>query len=127
MVPPSREQGDFRDGRSTLDQINCLDLIIKAQPRPVDLAAFLDIKTAYDSVPRAELWRRCEILGLPGFITRNLQAMFDHNSSNLVINEIHVSDYNSPLNTRLINVLGPGLKYARLRRLHPTDTGPGVI
>ena len=67
-VKLSREQGGFRGNRSTLDQVECLDKLIKqvrgqALQRKVFMA-FLEIKAAYDSVPRAELWRQCQNLGV---------------------------------------------------------------
>ena len=106
MVPLSREQGGFRIGRSTIDQIESLDRIIKAQPNPVHLA-FLDIKAAYDSVPRAELWRRCETIGLPDFLIRTLRALFDHNSSQLAIKQKRCSPYGLSAGVLQGSVLSP--------------------
>jgi hypothetical protein len=54
----SREQGGFRSSRSTIDQVEALDKLIrsaKRQHRRHPEMAFLDIKAAYDSVPRGEL------------------------------------------------------------------------
>ena len=88
-VSLSREQGGFRTGRSTLDQIQALDSVINniraSGKRPY--LAFLDIKAAYDSVPRAELWRRCEILGVDVPLLSCLRALFDHNSAQLAISQ----------------------------------------
>ena len=106
IVPLSREQGGFRTGRSTIDQIESLDRIIKAQPKPVHLA-FLDIKAAYDSVPRSELWRRCEVIGLPDFLIRTLRALFDHNSSQLAIKQKRCAPYGLSAGVLQGSVLSP--------------------
>ena len=47
--------------------------------------AFLDIKAAYDTVPRAELWRQCQNVGVDHLTLSSLRALFDHNSAQLVI------------------------------------------
>ena len=100
IVPLSREQGGFRTGRSTIDQIESLDRIIKAQPNPMHLA-FLDIKTT------PELWRRCEVIGLPDFLIRTLRALFDHNSSQLAIKQKRCSPYGLPAGVLQGSVLSP--------------------
>ena len=85
----SREQGGFRTGRSTIDQVQCLDAVVKAirvSGRSVHMA-FLDIKAAYDSVPRGELWRRCVDIGLDAVSIESLRSLFDHNSAQLVLSQ----------------------------------------
>ena len=66
-----------------------LDTICKAikNPKPQRRAhlAFLDIKSAYDSVPRAVLWRRLEALGMQPALLGILRALFEFNSAQLVI------------------------------------------
>ena len=83
------EQGGFRHGRSTLDQIEALDLIITHLRRDNRSKrahmAFLDIKAAYDSVPRDVLWHRCEAIGIDGPTIRILRSLFDHNSAQLAL------------------------------------------
>jgi len=76
-IPLSREQGGFRPGRSTIDQVACLDRIIKfsTSQRKQSHIAFLDIKAAYDSVPRGELWRRCEQAGLNYLLLDIIRAL----------------------------------------------------
>jgi hypothetical protein len=84
----SRKQGGFRGNRSTLDQIEYLDKLIKEVRGPDRrrkvFMAFLDIK-AYDSVPRAELWRQCHSLGVDHLTLSTLRALFDHNSAQLFV------------------------------------------
>lgn len=85
----SREQGGFRSGRSTVDQVACLDKLIKyyLSRGQRSYMAFLDIKAAYDSVPRGELWRRCQAVGMNYLLLDILRAMFDHNSAQLVLSQ----------------------------------------
>lgn len=85
----SREQGGFREGRSTIDQVECLDKLvqhIRGQGKKVCMA-FLDIKAAYDSVPRGELWRQCERQELEHVSISCLRSLFDHNCAQLVVNQ----------------------------------------
>jgi hypothetical protein len=89
VTPLSREQGEFRECRSTIDQIQALGLVVdqsKQDGKKVHLA-FLDIKAAYDSVPRAELWRRCDQLGIDPLLVSSLRSLFDHNSAQLALSQ----------------------------------------
>ena len=110
-VPLSREQGGFREGRSTLDQVQALDTVRKtirtSGKRPH--LAFLDIKAAYDSVPRAELWRRCESIGLDQFMISCLRALFDHNSAQLAISQRRSQPFGLPAGVLQGSVLSPVL------------------
>ena len=65
------------DGRATIDQVACLDRIIKfsTSQRKQSHIAFLDIKAAYDSVPRGEMWRRCEQAGLNYLLLDIIRAL----------------------------------------------------
>lgn len=68
--------------RSTLDQFNSLDLLIKASCRSgkkVHLAS-LDIKAAYDSV--SVLFRRCEELRMYLLAVATLRSLLNYNSAN---------------------------------------------
>lgn len=86
--PLSIEQGGFRTGRGTIDQIATLNEWIaqtRHQRKPRYMA-FLDIKAAYDQVDRSILWRKCEKKGFPTRLTELLKALFDQNSSCIAIN-----------------------------------------
>lgn len=48
--------------------------------------AFLDIRAAYDSVDRRILWRRCLNRGICPDAVDILKQLFDHNSSQVVVN-----------------------------------------
>lgn len=88
----------------------------------------LDIKAAYDSVPRAELWRRCEIVGLPAFLIWTLRALFDHNSSQLAIEQKFSSLYGLSAGILQGSVLSPLLYsiYLDLLVFKLRILGPGV-
>ena len=106
----SREQGGFRQGRSTIDQVQCLDKIVKfiggGQDESVCMA-FLDIKVAYDSVPRGELWRQCRDQGLEHVSLSCLRSLFDHNSAQLVVNQHRSSPFGLPAGVLQGSVLSP--------------------
>jgi len=71
----SREQGGFRDGRSTLDQIQALDMVLKLckeKGKPAHVA-FLEIKAAYDSILRKVLSKRCGEIGIYPLVISCLQ------------------------------------------------------
>ena len=110
LSPLSREQGGFRTARSTIDQVDSLDKLIresKRQHRRHPELAFLDIKAAYDSVPRGELWRRCSALGYPSDIINCLRSLFDHNSAQLVIKQKRSKPLGQPAGVLQGSVLSP--------------------
>ena len=73
-------QGGFRKHRSTLHQVMCLHEICVANPKATHV--FLDLKAAYDLVPRNILWRiLLNHFQLPADLVRRLQNLFDHNQS----------------------------------------------
>ena len=77
-------QGGFRPRRSTLDQVFCLHEIM--QGRPGMLNVFLDLQTAYDRVDRRVLWSKMHHrFKVPWSLIKRLQALFDSNSSILVV------------------------------------------
>ncbi|KAG1038994.1 hypothetical protein G6F43_012604 [Rhizopus delemar] len=92
--PLDMVQGGFRRNRSTLDQVLCLHELCRQHSEDhygeAPVLAFLDIKSAYDTVDRAIIWRALEtyvsspMLGL-------LQSLFDQVSI-----EVLLSGYSSP-------------------------------
>ena len=109
ITPLSREQGGFRSRRSTIDQIDCLDKLIKSAPSASRSKhmAFLDIKAAYDSVPREELWRQCFLIGYPLQLIHTLRSLFDHNSGQLCIKSRRSKPFGQPAGVLQGSVLSP--------------------
>jgi hypothetical protein len=69
--------------------------------------SFLDIKDAYDSVPRAELWRQCHSLGVDHLTLSTLRALFDHNSAQLVVAQKRSRPFPLPAGVLQGSVLSP--------------------
>ena len=72
-------QGGFIKNRSTYDQILILDTVVRARyrkKRPV-WQAFLDIKSAYDTVDRHILWDKCVNMSLEDNTITLLKGLFD--------------------------------------------------
>jgi len=110
LTPLSREQGGFRSERSTIDQIEALDTLIKhvkQSTRRFPQLAFLDIKAAYDSVPRAKLWRRCVDIGYPVSTINSLRALFEHNSGQLVLKHHRSQPFAQPAGVLQGSILSP--------------------
>ena len=77
-------QGGFRPRRSTLDQVFCLHEIMQNRPQMINV--FLDLQTAYDRVDRRILWSKMHHrFKVPWSLIKKLQALFDHNSSILIV------------------------------------------
>ncbi len=110
LVPLSAEQGGFREGRSCYDQVEALNLAtqsLRSSPGKRPHLAFLDIKAAYDSVPRGELWRRMNSLDVPAPLVGVLRALFDHNSPQLLVGGKRSSAFGLPAGVLQGSVLSP--------------------
>ena len=81
-------QGGFRPQRGTLEQVACLHDAVRrrrALLRAWPHLAFLDIRSAYDSVHRPLLWDKLRSRSVPPALIRVLQSLFDHNVSRVVV------------------------------------------
>ena len=107
----SPEQGGFRQGRSTLDQIEALGTVIdhirRDKKHKRAHLAFLDIKAAYDSVPRPELWKRCAAIGVDAPTIKILQSLFDHNTAQLALANCRSAPFSLPAGVLQGSVLSP--------------------
>lgn len=67
----SDNQAGFRKGRSTLENIFILVTLINMthQKGGKIYAFFIDLKTAFDKIPRQKMWSKMIKLGLSGDIT----------------------------------------------------------
>lgn len=72
------EQAGFRPGRETLNQLFVLTETMRAyQSRKKGLLlAFIDIRKAYDTVPRSALWRKLGEKGVRGKMLRMLMELY---------------------------------------------------
>ena len=71
-------QAGFRAGHSPADQMLVLRTMIesaRADREPL-FACFVDFQKAYDSVPRALLWRKLQSLGVTGWYLQAVQALY---------------------------------------------------
>ena len=69
------EQGGFRPGRGTIDQLFVLTEILKSRVGMSTYAAFIDVKKAYDTVWRQGLWKRLWDEGVRGKMWRVVKSM----------------------------------------------------
>ncbi|KAG0926567.1 hypothetical protein G6F28_012981 [Rhizopus arrhizus] len=73
-------QGGFRESRSSLDQVQCLIeicSILRRNHNSFPTLAFLDIKSAYDTVDRSYVWRELQSHLCPALLGI-LKNLFDH-------------------------------------------------
>lgn len=70
------EQGGFRKGRGTVDQIFILTEIVRSRFPRRTYACFIDLRKAYDSVWRAGLWRILWDMGVRGRMWRALKGLY---------------------------------------------------
>ena len=83
----SSMQGGFRERHSTLDQAAVLQQVLSTRFKDSKstIVAFLDIKSAYDSVDRQLFWECCRDAKISDPVVRMLSGMFDPNRSRVVV------------------------------------------
>ena len=77
------EQSGFTPKRSTIDRILALRVLIerKRDYRQRLVAAYVDLRKAFDSVDRGSLWRVLELRGIPPRLVRLISALYTDTSS----------------------------------------------
>jgi hypothetical protein len=70
------EQGGFRPGRGTEDQLFALTEILHSRGHVTTYAAFIDVKKAYDTVWRDGMWKRLWDEGVRGRVWRVIKNMY---------------------------------------------------
>jgi len=72
-------QNGARAGRSTTDSIHCVKLAYeyRLEKKLPTYMTFYDLKKAYDKVPRKQLWKVLEKLGVPDRMRRVIQELHD--------------------------------------------------
>lgn len=81
----SDDQAGFSAGRSCIDHIYTLQQLIEkkmAKNRAVHLA-FIDLKKAYDSVPRIKLWETMQKVGIPKELIKATKNLYKCNRVNI--------------------------------------------
>ena len=89
-----REQSGFTPNRSTVDRIASLNVILQTRRefnRPL-WVAYVDLKSAFDSVDRDALWLLLKSIGLPQKIVDLMEAMYTDTCS-AVLSEGVQSDW----------------------------------
>ncbi|MFN9380495.1 MAG: RNA-directed DNA polymerase [Bacteroidota bacterium] len=81
------EQGGFRPGRGTIDQLFVLTEILKSRVGMSTYAAFIDVKKAYDTVWRQGLWKRLWDEGVRGKMWRVVKSMYSTVQSAVLIGD----------------------------------------
>ena len=73
-------QAGFRKGRGCADQIFTIRRVMEqaAEKHKPIYACFIDLKAAYDTVPRSELWKVCQEYSMPKKLCRLLQDGIEH-------------------------------------------------
>lgn len=89
------EQAGFVPGRSTLDQIFALRLTIEKRRefnRPF-IGIFVDLKKAFDSVDRKNLWNLLKVAGLPNNMIDAIKLLYSHTEAAVKLKPSAVSDW----------------------------------
>ena len=81
-------QCGFRKGRGCSDMIFTLRQLVEksVEHRSRQFITFVDLKKAYDSVPRTALWRALEKLGVPDSVVNLVKSFHDGMKAQLSIN-----------------------------------------
>jgi hypothetical protein len=85
-------QGGFRENCGTLDQAANLQDLIKLHhicSGKFPIIAFLDIKTAHDSVDRSILFNKCISQGIDPALVEVLRQLYDFNMAYVSLNEVN--------------------------------------
>ena len=81
----------------------------KKRYKKTPCVAYLDIKTAYDSVPRHLLWKKCSAKGLSPAVVACLEQLFDGNDSFVTINGVNSRSFHHPAGLQQGAILSPWL------------------
>jgi hypothetical protein len=73
-----REQMGFREGRSCIDQVNTLRIILEQFNEYQSLLyfIFIDFEKSFDSINRNKMWNAMKMFGIPDKIIRLIQEMY---------------------------------------------------
>ena len=124
------QQGGFREGRSTLDQILCLDNIMrvhKKQFKKFPIVSYLDIKAAYDSVDRSILFDDCIEKGIHPIVVEMLKQLFEFNKAKVSINGNTTQSFRMKAGVQQGSILSPLLYSIFIDKVvKELQKGPGI-
>ncbi|CAG2196515.1 unnamed protein product [Mytilus edulis] len=95
------EQNGFRKDRNTIDHLLSITSIIESRKlrKQSTYAAFIDFKKAYDTINRALLFSKLELLGVSSKMIKALRSLYNNVQSCIKLNGL-LSDW-FPVNTGL--------------------------
>lgn len=104
-------QGGFEPCKGTREQVACLNETFRLRSTTAGppCVAFLDIKTAYDSVDRNVLHNRLVQKGARPHTTRIIMALFDRNRSRVAINGRETREISQRAGLQQGSILSPCL------------------
>ncbi|KAG1060434.1 hypothetical protein G6F41_012863 [Rhizopus arrhizus] len=120
-------QGGFRESRGSLDQALCLAeicTILRRHYRITPVLAFLDIKSAYDTVDRRQIWHTLEKTA-PAALISLLRNLFDEVQIEVLLNNATSTRFSPVTGVLQGSILSPFLysiyinELPRLLRLQP--------
>ena len=123
-------QGGFQEKRSTLDQIVCLDEMIrifKNRCGKYPYITYLDIKAAYDSVDRQILYEECIKKEINPVVVEMLKQLFEFNKAKVSINGKSTSTFRMLSGVQQGSILSPLLYSIFIDKMTvELSKGPGI-
>ena len=130
MAPLEILQGGFQAKKGTLDQVSCLQNILMAYKKTYKkfpVLCFLDIKAAYDSVDRYQLFNDCVKKDIPIQVVESIRQLFDFNSANVRIQNNSSSSFTLPCGVQQGSILSPLLYSIFIEKIIiELKKGPGL-
>ncbi|SAL96426.1 hypothetical protein [Absidia glauca] len=133
--PLDLAQGGFRPARSSLDQVLCLTELCRLHRlhhKVPPALAFLDIKSAYDTVDRRIIWHALAPTSSPSLL-RLLQHLFDDVLIEFLLNNHRSHQFSPTTGVLQGSILSPFLysiyinTLPALLRPHPPELPPATI
>ena len=123
------EQCGFRPGRSTADQVFCLQQV---QEKTWEYAipvymTFVDLEKAYDRVPRDKLWECLREYGLDGELLQAVRSLYKLSSACVRVHGSKSNPFTVGVGLRQGCVLSPILFAVFMDRIEKRSRGPECV